>query len=197
MLEDADKELLELIQSMSSSNLISKRDSNGIPYLKSVFYIYSKLFGEACSTCPSKISGYINKLQMFNLENLKVMSENKNFILNEGSLIVIPGTSEAYSNANLTDEVAIAFIADNPNRKSLFVKLPEYVDMQVAEYLQSAESTEEAETSTVEEVTTVENDTDKVQEEAPQSTETTQSAESTEEAETSTVEEVKSKRNKK
>ena len=51
-----------------------------------------------------------------------------NFTLKDQATIVIPGTSLAYSNANLTDEVAIKFIKENPNRKILFSKLPKNLD---------------------------------------------------------------------
>jgi hypothetical protein len=47
-----------------------------------------------------------------------------NFQLKEMVTIPIPGTSIAYSNANLTDEIALELIAKNENRKQLFSILP-------------------------------------------------------------------------
>ena len=134
MLSEEDNELLELIQSIGSSDLVSKRDSSGIPYLKSIFYLYQKLFGETCTTCSSKIAGYIQKLKNYNFKNPIIMQES-NYILQEGTLIVIPGTSLAYSNANLTDEVALKFLSENLNRKSLFVKIPEDIDQDIQELI--------------------------------------------------------------
>lgn len=54
--------------------------------------------------------------------------DKREFRLKEGAVLMVPGTSEVYSNGNLTDEVAIRFIKKNPNRKQLFAKLPSNVD---------------------------------------------------------------------
>ena len=51
-----------------------------------------------------------------------------NYRLKKGTIIPIPGTSQAYSNENLTDEVALKFLSKNPNRKKLFTLLPDNID---------------------------------------------------------------------
>lgn len=51
-----------------------------------------------------------------------------NYRLKKGAIIPIPGTSDAYSNENLTDEVALKFLSKNPNRKKLFTLLPDNID---------------------------------------------------------------------
>lgn len=107
---------LELIQNTPSDVLVKK-------HLKVVFTTYQKLFGEVCTGCPHRISGYINRIKKF--KKTDIMSKDKsNFTLGGQSVIVVPGTSQVYSNANLTDEVAIAFIRKNPNRRALFSKVP-------------------------------------------------------------------------
>ena len=96
-------------------------------HLKLVFTTYQKLFGEVCTGCPTRIAGYINRIKKQNTD--KVMEKStSNFLLKKGGLIVIRGTSKAYSNANLTDEIAIDFIKKNPNRKALFIKLPKNLE---------------------------------------------------------------------
>lgn len=96
-------------------------------HLKLVFKLHFEIFGETCQGCPSKIAGYIKKLKNYNPETDMKKSESV-FILKTGKQIVISGQSQAYSNANLTDEIAIAFIKGNINRKALFAKLPENLE---------------------------------------------------------------------
>lgn len=96
-------------------------------HLKVVFRTYQATFGEVCTGCATKISGYIKRLKTVDIK--KVMEKTKsNFTLKTGKLIVFKGQSKGYSNANLTDEVAIKFLKGNENRKALFAKLPENID---------------------------------------------------------------------
>jgi hypothetical protein len=134
MLSKEDNELLELVKSISSNDLLTTRDVKGIPHLKSVFYLYQKLFGETCSTCPNKIAGYITKLKKYNFKNNIVMTKSR-YVLQDRAVLVVPGTSEAYSNHNLTDNLAIKFLAQNINRKSLFSKLPKEVDQEIEDFI--------------------------------------------------------------
>lgn len=99
-------------------------------HLKDVFKVYHDLFGEVCTGCPTKIAGYIKRIK--NYKKTKVMSKKSKFILKKGSQIIQKGSSKSYSNANLTDELAIEFLKKNPNRKVLFAKLPENVDELIA-----------------------------------------------------------------
>ena len=97
-------------------------------HLKVVFETYYKLFGEVCTGCPTKISGYIKRIKNFKKTETMSQTKKSNFVLRGMSLIIVPGTSKAYSNASLTDEIAIAFIKKNPNRKALFSKVPDNLD---------------------------------------------------------------------
>lgn len=116
---------LEELQALSSEEILKGRDSNNTPFLKILFEVHQALFQETCTTCPAKIAGYIHRIKNFKIEQ---MSQKSNFTLHTGAVIIFAGTSESYSNANLTDEVAIRFIRLNENRKSLFSKLPENID---------------------------------------------------------------------
>jgi len=111
---------IEFIKETSSDELFKK-------HLKIVFKTHYEVFGEVCSGCPTKIAGYIKKLKNFKISELMKKTES-NFQLKKGKLIIFSGQSNGYSNANLTDEVAIKFLKGKPNRKALFAKLPENVD---------------------------------------------------------------------
>lgn len=92
-------------------------------HLQEVFSLYFDLYGEVCTGCPRKIAGYINRIR--NHKKTKVMTKQKRkYRLREGVIIPIPGTSEAYSNHNLTDEIAEKLLKDNPNRRILFAEIP-------------------------------------------------------------------------
>ncbi|WP_290860124.1 hypothetical protein [Flavobacterium sp.] len=68
------------------------------------------------------------------MKNLEIKKQN--FKLNHQVIIPVPGTSISYSNANLTDEIAIELLAKNPKRKVLFAKLPTNVDELIAAALE-------------------------------------------------------------
>ncbi|GLB47754.1 hypothetical protein [Neptunitalea lumnitzerae] len=98
-------------------------------HLKLVFETYQSLFGEVCTNCPAKISGYIKRIKKHGRKNAGIgQTLTCSFLLKERSIIMKPGSNEVYSNANLTDEVAIAFLRKNPNRKVLFSKLPNHLE---------------------------------------------------------------------
>lgn len=129
--EDEIKVLNEI---RDAKDVLRGRDSKGIPFLQHVFKLHKKIFNEACSNCPGKLQGYINNLKKFNPQKQKIMSDKKLFKLREGVIIPVAGTSESYSNANITDEKAIELLAINPNRKALFQTLPKNVDELVEEF---------------------------------------------------------------
>ena len=133
MLNRKDEELLELIKTISSDDLFSTRDVNGEPYLKSIFRLHQVIFGETCSTCGTKIAGYIKKIKLYNPNTTKIMS-NSRYILAGNNTLVVPGTSKAYSNHNITDEIAVGFLADNLNRKSLFSKVPQDFEQDIEDF---------------------------------------------------------------
>jgi hypothetical protein len=111
---------MRFIQETPADELVKK-------HLDKVFKAYHSQFGEVCTGCPTKIAGYINRLKKLQKSNI-MEKDKREFRLKEGAVIMVPGTSEVYSNGNLTDEVAIRFIKKNPNRKQLFAKLPSNVD---------------------------------------------------------------------
>lgn len=97
-------------------------------HLRAVFEVYLKLFGEVCSGCPSKITGYINRIKKHKKTTAMSELKSKKYLLKTGKIIVVKGSSNAFSNKNLTDEQALSFLKKNPNRKILFSKMPDNVD---------------------------------------------------------------------
>lgn len=138
MLSFKEEEILQEIRDASYEALTRGKDKNGIPFLRHIFELHYKIFGETCSNCPGKITGYIQKLKNFNTK-IKMEIIKSEFQLNVGVIIPVAGTSDAYSNHNLTDELAIQLLAQNPNRKLLFSKLPENVYELIEEYIASIE----------------------------------------------------------
>ncbi|WP_298118132.1 hypothetical protein [Flavobacterium sp.] len=114
---------------------IVRGKDDGVPFLKYVFELHYKLFGETCSNCPNKISGYIQKLKKLNTETIVETKKKNTFVLQTGTIIPVPGTSESYSNANITDEKAIQLLSENQNRKSLFASLPKDWEEQVKAFI--------------------------------------------------------------
>jgi hypothetical protein len=150
-LNSEENEKLKKLWDADYQTIVSGKD-NGVPYLKYLFELHFKLFGETCSHCTSKYAGYIKNIK--NLNPKKIMSKKVitlgAFRLNEMTTIPVRGTSIAYSNANLTDEIAIELLAANPNRKILFAKLPEDVDAQIEAYKKSLlEPAKETETKAI------------------------------------------------
>jgi hypothetical protein len=146
-----EKKQLQKIWDTDYQTIVSGKD-NGVPFLKYVFQLHFKLFGETCSTCPNKIPGYIKKIKSLNPQNSKIMTqENKTtlFRLQERVTIPVAGTSTVYSQHNLTDEIAVELIAKNPNRKALFAKLPENLDELIEKFNSKTEDTGSEELVTV------------------------------------------------
>lgn len=142
---------LQKIWDTDYQTIVSGKD-NGVPFLKIVFKLHFKLFGETCSTCPNKIPGYIKKIKSLNPQNSKIMSQEKTttvFRLQDSVTIPVAGTSLAYSQHNLTDEIAVELIAKNPNRKALFVKLPENLDELIEKFNSKTEDNGSSELVTV------------------------------------------------
>ncbi len=72
LLSEEQKETLKEIRDANYQTL-SGHDKNGIPFLKHVFELHFKIFGETCSSCPSKIGGYISKLKNFNPDKMELV----------------------------------------------------------------------------------------------------------------------------
>lgn len=137
-------EKLQKLWDADYQTIVSGKD-NGVPYLKYLFEIHLALFGETCSHCTTKFPGYIKKIKNLNPKNImsKQIKTSENFRLQERTTIPVRGTSIVYSNANLTEEVAIKLLAENPNRKVLFAKLPTNVDELIEAYQKSLAASEE------------------------------------------------------
>jgi lipoate synthase len=138
LISEDQTEILKEIRDVSYEEALRGKDKNGIPYLKHIFELHYKIFGETCSSCPGKITGYIQKLKNYNPKK-KMEIIKSEFQLQEGVIIPIAGTSDVYSKHNLTDEVAVQLLAQNPNRKSLFSKLPENVEELIEDYISELE----------------------------------------------------------
>ncbi|CAL2085142.1 hypothetical protein [Tenacibaculum sp. 190524A02b] len=122
------KELIEFIKSADLKTLTKGKDENNIPYLKHIFNLHVSLFGETCTGCPSKIPSYINRIKNINLETMEKNNKKPLFILKKGVIIPVLGSSDVYSEHNITDEIAIELLKSNPNRKSLFQTVPDNLE---------------------------------------------------------------------
>lgn len=127
-------ELNVLKEIRDAKDVLRGRDSKGIPFLQHVFRLHKKIFNEACSNCPGNLQGYINNLKKYNPQKQKIMSDKKLFQLKKGVIVPVAGTSESYSNANITDEKALELLAANPNRKALFAVLPNDIDELIEDF---------------------------------------------------------------
>ncbi len=123
--------IMRELQELSVETILKKRDSGGTPYLAHVFRLHKKIFGQACSACPNKLPTYINKLKKYNMDEQKKTQAQK-YRLKKGKVIHILGTKNMYSEHNMTDEVAIELLRENPNRAVLFAQLPENWETEIA-----------------------------------------------------------------
>lgn len=113
---------LEFIKKTSTDELFRN-------HLQLVFDTYYNIFGEVCTGCPNKIAGYILRLKKHNKTNIMSKSKDtREFRLKTGTILPVPGTSKAYTDVNITDEIALKLLKENPNRKALFLKLPKNID---------------------------------------------------------------------
>lgn len=91
-------------------------------YLDSLYY---DLFGreitnKGCGDCYRDAYMEI----CIKLKKTKAMPKKSDFVLKAGAIITFFGEARCYSNANLTDEAALRFLALNPNNEKLFESLP-------------------------------------------------------------------------
>lgn len=128
MLSNEDK--VRELKKLSAQEVISGADSNGIKYLQYLFDVYPIYFDELCQGCSKKIPGYLKKVKSLNLKDMETVDSQKQekkkneFRFKGDKVVHVRGTSKYYSNANLTDEAAIAILKENPNRIALFKKYP-------------------------------------------------------------------------
>lgn len=88
--------------------------------------LYFNIFGReitnrGCSDCYR--DAYMEILNY--LKRNKAMPKKSDFVLKPGAIITFFGEPKCYSNANITDEAALRFLAMNPSNEKLFEHLPE------------------------------------------------------------------------
>lgn len=84
--------------------------------------LYFNIFGReitnrGCSDCYR--DAYMEIL--IYLKRNKAMPKKSDFVLKAGAIITFFGEPKCYSNANITDEAALRFLAMNPSNEKLFV----------------------------------------------------------------------------
>lgn len=97
--------------------------------------LYFELFGKpitntGCSSCYR--DAYIEICTKFKRE--KKMVKTTDFQLKAGAVLTFFGSPIAYTNSNLTDEVALRYLALNPNNMRMFSHLPSNWEARLAEY---------------------------------------------------------------
>ena len=95
--------------------------------------LYREVLGKKVRdcNCPDRYRDAVIELRIFTKNHLKM--EKSKFRLKPGVVIVPSNDPEVYTNNNLTDEVAIAFLKERPGARGLFAELPENVDDLLAE----------------------------------------------------------------
>ena len=95
--------------------------------------LYREVLGKKVRdcNCPDRYRDAVLELRIFTKNHLTM--EKSKFRLKPGVVIVPSNDSEVYTNNNLTDEVAIAFLKERPGARGLFAELPENVDELLAE----------------------------------------------------------------
>ena len=96
--------------------------------------LYFRLFNRPLRGCGSCLADALTELLYYSKRNMESIIECR-FKLKAGVLLadsrnILPMATSG----NLTDEIAIAYIADNPARKNLFSVLPSDIDDLVASY---------------------------------------------------------------
>lgn len=82
--------------------------------------IWRILGKDICRTCQDKLYSAMIELRKI---NLNAMSKRVSQI-NDGQFIMVPFTSDSYTNANLTDAIARKLLKEYPALASSFKKLP-------------------------------------------------------------------------
>lgn len=114
------KELLKKIKEVEEARfLIATKKPEGLELLRTVYHLaFGEYYLENCSPCHEKAYYKLMQLQL-NPNNYLIMS-NRKYLLKEGHQVQIFGSSEIFTNANLTDDKAIALLKDNINRAASF-----------------------------------------------------------------------------
>lgn len=130
---------------------MESRYHNGFSTLDRNFLdsLYFELYGKiitntGCSNCYR--DAYIEICTRLKRE--KKMPTKSDFQLKAGAVITFFGSSKAYTNANLTNEVAIRYLSLNPDNAKLFSFLPSDWEERVANYSKNG-TTDNADTTDV------------------------------------------------
>lgn len=99
------------------------------PYSTSEQVVIEKLYYEVLGKpirgcrCPDKWRDAVIEIYSYIKKHGK-MKEKSNYKLRAGVILQIAGSSEIYTNDNLTDEVAAAFLKEHPNAAGRFEIIP-------------------------------------------------------------------------
>lgn len=90
--------------------------------IASLYYVVLGKHIRACN-CKNKYEDAVAEIY-HHLKRNGTMREQSRYILKSGVVIQPKGSSKVYTNDNLTDEVAQAFLLERPNAVGLFVYIP-------------------------------------------------------------------------
>jgi hypothetical protein len=88
--------------------------------------LYNEVLGKhirKCN-CTNRYEDAVAEIYHYLKKNGK-MKEKSTYILKSGVVIQPKGSSQVYTNDNLTDDVAKAFLQERPNATGLFVFIPQ------------------------------------------------------------------------
>lgn len=92
------------------------------------FLTFNEKMRVGCGSCYN--NAYIRLKKELQMESVK--KEEKNFVLSVSSIREF-NSNNIYTNETLTDEVAIAYLKKNINRKKQFAKVPENLEELLAD----------------------------------------------------------------
>lgn len=128
---------MELHSTSSRLREMEGRYNSGFSSLDRNFLdsLYFELFGKqitntGCSNCYR--DAYIEICTKMKRENK--MEKTTDFQLKAGAVLTFFGSPVAYTNSNLTDEVALRYLAMNVNNVRMFAHLPSNWESRLAEY---------------------------------------------------------------
>jgi len=124
---------LEELLKLDDKTILTGVATDGTRYLGLMLEFYSKKFGQSCFSCPSRFPEYLRMLRNSTME-LVTNKKAETFQLKPGVFIPVFGTSDGYSDKNITDEAALKVLSKNSNAIKLFDKFPADWETQVAAY---------------------------------------------------------------
>lgn len=90
--------------------------------------LYFELFNKTLGGCGSCLADAMAEIYLYSRKNVENIMKC-NFVLKSGVLLADPKNKLPMATAaNLTDEIAVAYLVDNVARKNLFEKMPDNVD---------------------------------------------------------------------